>query len=46
MAYVVRQTRLAKETPILPDPLCVNQLLAQFQESEPGTASRLDVVAD
>jgi hypothetical protein len=34
---MARQTRLAKEKPILPDPLCVNQLLAQFQESEPGT---------
>ena len=46
MAHVARQTRLTKEPPIFLDPLRIHQLLAQFQESEPGTAPRLDVVAD
>src|SRR6516164_4593242 len=46
VADMAGETRFAKEAPILLHPLGVDQLLAQFPEREPGSAPRLDVVAD
>ena len=43
---MARQTRLAKEALVLPDPLRVDQLLAQFQERQAGTAPRRDMLAE
>jgi hypothetical protein len=46
MAQMARQTRLAKEALVLPDPLRVDQLLAQFPKRQAGTAPRRDMVAE
>src|SRR5690242_935969 len=46
MAHMARQTRLAKELLILPDPLRIDELLAQLQQREAGAAPCLDMVAE
>jgi hypothetical protein len=46
MAQMARQTRLAEEALVLPGPLRVDQLLAQFDERQTGTAPRRDMVAE
>jgi len=46
MTQMARQPRLAEESLVLPDPLRVDQLLAQFQECQAGTPPRRDMVAD
>ena len=45
MTHMTCKTRLAEEASILLNPFRVDQLLAQFQQSEAGAVPCLDVVA-